>query len=232
MSHSNAAEHDGIVELLPWYVTGTLKPDEQARIEQHLAGCAHCRQEIQFYRQLEAAKPESSTTQAWQPSAAHFSSIMDNIDESEKSTQREQVKSKASQREAKWKSWFKTTPNPLFWLVSLETVALAALVVLVVGQPLLPSKTPVFETLSNASSAAKSNLPRLHVVFADDTTVKEIGELLQKQQAQLVSGPSAMGVYTLELPVADHHAVQKTLGALRNDPKVKLVEELKDAVGQ
>ena len=40
-----ANEHDKVLELLPWFVNGTLSADETGRVETHLAGCAECRED-------------------------------------------------------------------------------------------------------------------------------------------------------------------------------------------
>ncbi|MCS7198334.1 MAG: zf-HC2 domain-containing protein [Candidatus Bipolaricaulota bacterium] len=39
-------------ELLPWYANGTLAEEERAKVEAHLARCAHCRRELQEIRQI------------------------------------------------------------------------------------------------------------------------------------------------------------------------------------
>lgn len=37
-------------DLLPWYVNDTLDGEERARVERHLAGCAHCRAELELLK--------------------------------------------------------------------------------------------------------------------------------------------------------------------------------------
>jgi predicted anti-sigma-YlaC factor YlaD len=39
-------------ELLPWLVNDTLDAVERARVEQHVAGCPECRQQVAFLREL------------------------------------------------------------------------------------------------------------------------------------------------------------------------------------
>lgn len=38
-------------ELLPWYLNGSLTPDERAGVDEHLAGCERCRRELEATRQ-------------------------------------------------------------------------------------------------------------------------------------------------------------------------------------
>lgn len=44
--------HQECWELLPWHANGTLGPDEAARVEEHLAACAICREEVRACREL------------------------------------------------------------------------------------------------------------------------------------------------------------------------------------
>lgn len=44
--------HDTIVELLPWYVNGTLAPHERAAVESELAACPRCAAELEELKRL------------------------------------------------------------------------------------------------------------------------------------------------------------------------------------
>ena len=48
-------EHEDILLLLPWHVTGRLSPHEQACVEAHLEACAECRAEVRSEQALKAA---------------------------------------------------------------------------------------------------------------------------------------------------------------------------------
>jgi hypothetical protein len=50
------SEHE--TELLGAYVLGVLETDDQAKLQEHLAGCEHCRQEVDDLREMEAALGE------------------------------------------------------------------------------------------------------------------------------------------------------------------------------
>ena len=39
-------------DLLPWYVNGTLAPEELRQVEAHLGTCAHCREEVALLKGL------------------------------------------------------------------------------------------------------------------------------------------------------------------------------------
>ena len=51
----NECMERGIQEQLPDVLHGTLAPGEQARIEQHLIACSHCREELDVLRAVKGA---------------------------------------------------------------------------------------------------------------------------------------------------------------------------------
>lgn len=229
MTHSNNLEpnnpdHDVVIELLPWYVNGTLNPDEQVRVDRHLGTCAECRQELLLYRQLDGRHSTSRHAPDWRPTPAGFANILKGIDALESANDTRVSPVKMPGRLATLSTWFKETPRPVFWFMSLETLALTALVLLVIGRLPPPPEEPLFQTLSNERPPVNTSLPRLSIVFAEDITEREIRELLQAQRGQLVQGPSMLGVYTLQLAAGGEHALQQAMNQLRSHPKVKLVE--------
>lgn len=46
---------DGILESVPLYFYGELAPEDEERFEDHVAGCAACRDEVERFRQIAAA---------------------------------------------------------------------------------------------------------------------------------------------------------------------------------
>jgi anti-sigma factor RsiW len=228
MTHSNNTEHDVVVELLPWYVKNTLNPIEQMRVAQHLSSCSECQQELDIYRKIDNVNLGSSNTPTWKPSPVQFANILQGIDALEtKAATAATATTKVAKTPgvfAKLSAWLKALPSPVFWVMSLETMAIAALVMMVVGR--LPQQLPggqLFETLSNERPSVTANLPRLHIVFAEDITEREIRTLLQTQQGQLVEGPSMLGVYTVQLAAGGVQEQQAIIN-LRANAKVKLVE--------
>lgn len=229
MDKPNNAGHDFVVELLPWYANGTLNPVEQAQVDQHLPSCSECRQQLTQYRQLDNARIVSSDAQAWRPSPAQFSRILQDIDDLESAAGKAVSPVRMPGLFGNLSAWLKATPSPVYWFMTLETVTLAALVLLVVAQPPQQPGAQLFQTLSNERPLVTATLPRLSIVFAEDITEREIRALLQKQHGQLVQGPSMLGVYTVQLTTGRAHELRQTMTALRGNPKVKLVEAIAGA---
>ncbi|MYM92045.1 hypothetical protein GTP91_33340, partial [Rugamonas sp. FT82W] len=46
--------HQAVQELLPWYASEQLAPDEARRVQEHLQTCAQCRQDLEWERGMRA----------------------------------------------------------------------------------------------------------------------------------------------------------------------------------
>ena len=231
MTNANNTGHDAVVELLPWYVNGTLSRAEQASVEQHLPSCSECQQLLAEYEQLDDIRSIESDLPTWQPSGTQFASILQNIDTLESTTHATAKPAKKTGLFSQLSAWLRTIPRPAYWFMGLETVAIAALVLLMVAP--LPQRQPeaqLYQTLSNERPAVTTNLPRLSVVFAEDITEKEIRTLLQREHGQLVQGPSLLGIYSVQLAAGGEQELQQTISNLRNHPKIKLVEAVSGVV--
>ena len=65
---------------------------------------------------------------------------------------------------------------------------------------------------------------QIRVVFADDITEKELRTLLASVGGTIIHGPSALGVYTVTIPLAGRAQLGPVLEALRAHPQVRLAE--------
>lgn len=55
----DASVHRKVQKLLPWAVLGKLSEAEQAQVADHAAICAHCRDDLEWQRKLQAVQPEA-----------------------------------------------------------------------------------------------------------------------------------------------------------------------------
>lgn len=216
------AEHDLIAELLPWYANGTLNPSQHALVFKHLPCCAECRAILAQYQKLDAVCQSRRDEIDWQPSPAHFELILQNIAVEKNDPAGSSTVSRHSPL-TRLSNRLTTMSRPIAWALTLETVALAVLVVLLVSPriALQPPNARLFETLSNSRAPAAGGQARVHIVFAEDISERDIRTLLVSVQGRLVDGPSRLAVYTLEVS-ADK--LDAALPKLRNHPKVKLAE--------
>jgi anti-sigma factor RsiW len=218
MSGERDRQHELVFESLPFYANGTLNPQESLRVETHLAGCLSCRAELLRWRDVAAA---TRSGPGWSPSSADWAAMEARMDRADG-----RLRDTSADR-GLWgtvRSWFAITPSPLRWALATQ-----AALVLVLGSALLlrPGGTKVYQTLSSPEKVAPSDRARLHVVFAEDATEREIRAALQEWKAAIVYGPSATGVYTVELPFAasEHGLVEQAVGRAKANAKIRFAAE-------
>ena len=220
-SPTSPIDHDEIVSNIPMYIKGKLTHDEHTRMEDHLNRCDSCRQELIHAQMLK--KSMSKEAETWKPSPNHFSSILAQVDQLEiaenKKINEVSVKPGLFKRIS---NVFRQTPSPMRWTLAVETLAFAVLAIAMIlpAQLKFADKPDSFATLSDEENQIPPNGKMYRVVFADNMTAKELSELLIQSQAQIRQGPSAIGAYTVEIPVSNTQQAQETL---KTNPKVRLV---------
>jgi hypothetical protein len=204
------SSHQTVFELLPWYANQTLSREECELVEQHLTRCAHCLKELQqLYDTGTALK---GIDEAVPDIEASLDRTMSAIED-----------------------WEKTRPRGLFarlWNPSIPTarlifVAQFALILVMIGLVVvLPRRNdPALTTLSSGGSPAGGT--RLTVMFEPNTTEATMRDLVRDVEGNIVAGPSALGVYVVELTgVPDTDArVEAAISKLRsNTAAVRFVE--------
>jgi hypothetical protein len=210
--------HSNAWMLLPWYANGTLSADEARQIEQHVATCALCRDEVERCRRL-AVSVKAAGENAWAPSSTHFAGVMAHIDRAEGAP-----KLQTPPLFARLRDWFAESTRPMQWAFAVQSA-----LVLVMAGALIFTIAPApstYETLSRSEEKAVSDRARLRVVFAEEVTGRELRDILQSVDGQFVQGPSPTGVYTIELPFAptEQEKLARALAKLRSDAKVQLAE--------
>lgn len=191
-------EHQALRELLPWYVTGTLDAQDQARVEAHVGGCAECQADVRFQQRLESevARLPLDVEAGWAQMRRRLAA--------EAPRPVAAGLARLSRQGAPWLGW-----------------GVAASLMLVTGVTLLPSPAPdAYHTLSSAPAARTGNLV---VVFHPDTTERAMRETLKAGEARLVDGPTAAGGYILQAPPARRAAA---LATLRARPEIVLAEPI------
>jgi hypothetical protein len=147
-----------------------------------------------------------------------------------------------SEDEALARGHFKSQPKfagMLPWAVAAQTLLIVGLTTVIWQQSRAPDSAalqsdamlqPRYETLTSTAGDAASARESMRVVFRRDVAVAEVNALLRQLPAQIVSGPSEAGVYTLAVPVTNPGAIDdKTVAAdllarLRADARVIFAE--------
>jgi hypothetical protein len=202
------SSHDTVSELLPWYANATLSPEESAVVEQHLESCIHCRQELRVLREMAATMSDDAENAP--PVESSLAKTLSAID----ALQREENRPPARFNLFRWLSslWSGAVP-PVRLVLAAQLGAILLLGVLLI---LSRQHEPSFTTLSGGSDPTARGA-RLTLIFSPNITEDTMRKLLLDTEATIVSGPSAQGVYVVELsgkPVNDP-AVDAVIDTLR-----------------
>ncbi len=221
-NQTNKNEHEIIAELLPWLVNGTLSAKESKRVEAHLQHCDKCRNQVS---QLQTVNKQVADEKSeWHPSSAHFSSILSEV-ESFESVAPKQKKTKHKSRSGFFENLLQT-PNPVRWTLAIESVALVALLTVwnISPQMGLPSDEELYQTLSdNPQERSTQNMGRIQLLLNDAMMTAELTLLLQQTDAQIRQGPSALGLFIVEVPLQQ---IKQALEIFRSNQQVRLAKKL------
>ncbi|TVO71957.1 zf-HC2 domain-containing protein [Sedimenticola selenatireducens] len=172
----NTADKQNPAELIPWYLNGTLSPEERVRVEHYLAQggeAAKAELELQRLIQSQASEQDGSLT----PGEFGWKRLQRDL-------HRDAEKKKVLMCRSDW----------------LRPAMAAAIAVIVIQAVLLnshwsPSQMESLQPLSGTVAARGF----MQIRFQPDTTALQISKLLQEIDAVVVNGPSAAGLYRIGL---------------------------------
>lgn len=238
--------HQECWELLPWLANGTLEPDEAARVEEHLAACAICREELRACRELAASLPGAAADPGSAPGLARVIARIEAEAAAGHPMRRRDDRAGPDGRRGRprdrWRALLAATPRPVrvaFWAQAAALAAMVlgagALAIALAGGPVgasgveagatAPAGPARFHVLSDprAGAPAAPGTVRVRLVFAGDVTEAAVRALLLGAGARLVDGPTRFGVYTVEAtdPSAEP---ERLLARFENDPAVVFAE--------
>lgn len=205
----NAAEnpHKQAEELLPWYATGQLEPDEFALVDNHLASCAHCRRQLagerRMVEQFAALSPEVD---------AGWERLRQRIQPARPARRRGWREKAAADFAALWHG-FSRPQVAAFAFAQLAFVVVA-------GSILLSLSRPSYHALGSAPAPRSANVIAM---FRGDTTEAQMRSLLRANGATLMGGPTSTDAYLLRVPAAARASV---LVKLRGDRHVLLAQPI------
>src|SRR5476649_1445779 len=194
--------HQAVQELLPWYVSAQLAPQEAARVQEHLHGCEECRHEAELAGRMRELEPDAPHGLDVDRALTRMLSM---LGEQEPAA----ALAWTPQRAANQPSWMR-------WAMAAQAVAIAGLVALLVR----PAADNANYHVLGSGAVLSGNLV---VVFKPETAEKELRRVLLANGARVVDGPTDTDAYLLNVPLATRdHALLN----LRAEPSVMLVESL------
>jgi hypothetical protein len=204
--------HRAVQALLPWYANGTLAADEQARVQQHLAGCALCSAELAFEQTLREVADGPAVVAARDVEHA-WAQLRDRLPAR---TGEARAARGASSLLAGWRD----SAGWLRGLALAQAFALALVAALALPHAGTPTPDGRYRALGDAPAPAPENVI---VRFRPDASEAALRTALRDSGAQLAGGPTATDAYLLAVPAA-HEA--QALQRLRAQPAVVLAESL------
>ncbi len=187
-------ELDPIVELLPFYVSGSLTDAETARVEAAVEGSDALQTEVAFLRAVRAGVKEHGQGQSQSPGALGEKRLLRSIRKEQRRATRQRV------------------------LVPALAIAagLALLAQSLVIGSLMGRDEESLQTLGQSRGV-------LQIRFAHEATELEIRELLLDKALVIVDGPSALGIYRLgveELGDSDPERLAAILAELATESEI------------
>lgn len=189
---SSELDRQHIIELLPFWVNGTLSQDERDMVEAAMAQDPSLRQEAEMLSLVRATMQEQSDVQS--PGDLGLARLRRVIEDSP-----QQVLEGRSRTRR--------------YFLSFSSGLAAALALLAVVSNF---RTPddVYELASSNDDAAN-----IVVSFRPDVTQASMASLLQRHELVIVDGPSAIGLYRLS-PLDPEADLEKLAGMLRSETGV------------
>lgn len=201
--------HEQVSALLPWLINGSLSENEKDALMEHANSCLDCRREAKQLKALQAAlSRESALSSVPRPK---LSRMMKRIEEYEDCR----------------------TFNPVARLMDYCTrnrrsllAAQGVAIVVIVALFMWPATNePQFRTLTQIENLSSGSYIR--TVFKPGISESDLMQFMANYDLDVVSGPSARGVYTLGTQrTLSSKEIDKLALALRGNPEVLFAESL------
>ena len=220
--------HDQCQALLPSFINGKLDAAQQRQVQEHLAQCDLCFAELQQAQQVANAVSDAPVELESMLTTSRMEQNLDDVLQRIEETESGKISGDKKQTlvsiSAWRKGWSKTpaASKTLVW-------AQAACLVVAVGflaKPSVEDRGVVYETFSTDNQqvvrAAEQNQV-YRVIFHPAATEVDMRNVLNNVDAQIISGPSKAGLYTIST-LKSSAQQEAVLHNLRASPWIKLAE--------
>jgi len=189
--------------LVPSYLRGELSGTEKTEFESYMDENPDFKTEIEFQRNLMGARPDDSADTRLEFGWAKLSRSIDSLEEENAVSEDVRAKPQKGRLHGMWK------------------VAAVMLACLSFGQALYITNSggSNSETSENYQLASEKNASgvTLQMGFVSDANFEQISSFLVNHEAQITSGPSKLGIYTLSF--SDKESCESAISTLISKEK-------------
>lgn len=189
-TQKRAPAHERVQSMLPWYVNGTLDERGQAEVRAHLRSCGVCREEAALHERI-AAQVQLGR-QVHPAPLASLDQLMERVEAYEAARFRRWLRH--------WGRWLRG--KSLERALVAQAVTIFLLVLMLAWLVIRPEPTAEYRTLGSQADSALPAATQLRVQLHDSLTTAQVQRLLRRIDGQIVHGPTADGVYIIELGTA------------------------------
>jgi hypothetical protein len=204
------AGHQAMQDLLPWYAAGSLQEADAARVQEHLRGCAACREDLAWQRKLLETEPPPPA--GLDPERA-LARLMPRLDAAPSVPARPALP--LARLPGLLLTWLRGHGGWQGWALAGQLAVICVLAVLALPR----NDAPSYQALGRGEAVT----PDVLVVFKPEARLQDVQRILQAEDAHIVGGPTVTGAYMLDVDAARQ---AQLLAALRADPSVELAESL------
>jgi anti-sigma factor RsiW len=204
-----SAEHKEVSASIPWYVNDTIDERARQRVEQHVAACAECRDDLSAQQLIfEGIHAQPGLDYVPVASLKRLQSRLDALQEAAPC-----APPPAEQRHGG------RMPGRGWMAASIAAMAVAIALLAMDHWTLFEARLaqPNYRTVTNPRPHPRGEVIR--AVFSPSITLVELQSILAEAQLKIVSGPTEAGVYSLAsqsaLPVSSSLALLRRHSAVR-----------------
>lgn len=209
---------EAVRELLPWYVNGSLTPDESATVEQALVANDDLKSEL---ADLQKLTTEIVTDMPTIPDAAvSFQKLQARIHAT--SVPKPAPKPTLTQ-------WLQTVRDKLLWIPVPAQAFAAIAMIAMLGFVVLYDKQPnnTFIALSDPAIEHSFDSENSIIVTFNETPNRDTSKTLAEQVgASAISGPNTVGAY--QIYFSNPQERDQALLELRKNPALQLIESIQN----
>ena len=217
-----SGQHPEISELIPWYVNGTIGDLDRQRVDEHLAECGCCRNELASEQRI-AETMSADPSLEYMP-AASFKRLTARLDRLPPATAPGSAPPGGSPSLDGVSPDLPSTRSPHAWRLAASLAALALAFGAVPAYRWMRSN-PAGASADYHTVTASTPRPRdevIRAVFSPTITLVELQAILEEAQLRIVAGPTEAGVYSLA--AKSSRPVASSLALLRRHSAVRFAE--------